>query len=283
MTDSIGESSIKILSSEYDYISKYNFDPDNLIAPEEKIVNTQFIQNDDSTWSKIEYESKNPNELPSIIIDREKSNREEIISNLKDLSKSVDQAVLDFNNQINYKKNLIISTLSAAVSGGCSVTSGINTNAANVNGTGVSIGIGSTVRGDTAYISVYANIENYSATSFGPISTETLSGLNIGNGYQTTVSNNGGSILSSNYEQIDTSPPFNTPTCVSYYNTITTLAQEINNLRTQRDSIDLTNSNLIKSEKSSQEIRRWGFNRRDESISERQLVILTSINAIRSV
>ncbi len=293
MADNSGQGAIKLLTSEYDYISKYNSDPDNLITPDENITNAQFTQNDDSTWTKVEYESKNPNELPSTIIETESSNRDLLISQLKNVAIPLDQQIKDLNDQIDSKKSLIVSTIASAVSAGCSMIQfGFNpldplvfpliVNAADVNGTGIAIGAGLTVRQDTATISVYSNVENYSANSFLPIVNQTLSNSNVGNGYQTTVSNNNGSTVSSSYKEIDVglSTP---PICTTYYNTITTLVNEIDALRTQRDTINFTDLNSVKTEKSSHEVRRWGFNCRDGSISQRQSTISTSIDSINSL
>jgi hypothetical protein len=293
MSDNSGQGAIKLLTSEYDYISKYNSDPEGLITPDENITNAQFTQNDDSTWTKVEYESKNPNELPSTVIKTETSNRDLLISQLKNVAIPLDQQIIDLNNQINSKKSLIISTLASAVSAGCSMIQfgfdilnplvfPLIVDAADVNGTGVAIGAGLTVSQDTATISVYSNVENYSATSFLPSTNQSLSSSNVGNGYQTTVSNNNGSTVSSSYKEINVglSAP---PICATYYDTITTLANEIDSLRAQRDSINFTDLNSVKTEKSSHEVRRWGFNCRDGSISQRQSTISTSIDSINSL
>jgi hypothetical protein len=296
MTNPTGENAIKLLTLEYDYISKYNSDPDNLITPDTNIITTEFNQNDDSTWSKVEYETKNPNELPSTVISKEVSNREQMISDLKEVAKPLDIELKNINDQINSKKSQIISTITSAVSAGCSsIQYGITlvppfitllSDAADVNGTGVAIGVGVTVRGDVAAIGVYTNIENYSANSFSPIGIENLSSSNLGDGYETLVLDNEGSIISTSYSEIDINPIFPPPnqsTCISYYNTITNLANEIEALRSQRDSINLVELNLIKEEKSGQEVRRWGFNCRDASIEQRKSKISTSIGTIQSI
>lgn len=287
MPNSSGEEAIISLDGEYDYISKYNLDPEKLIIPPKKITKTTFSQDSKTgKWSKTEIEQINPNTLPSDIRKKEVNDRNKLIKDLTEQAKELDDKLITINTQINNKKSLIISTLASAVSGGCSFTPG---GASNVNGTGIAVGIGSTVITDTANIKVYPKIKNYNATSpFESKDVEGLNSSNSGTGYKTVIGNNDGASLTTTYKTIDPNPIFPllippTANCQNLYDKVTTLANEINSLRSQRDSIDLVNLNEIKDEKTGQEVRRWGLAAGDESIANRKNKIRNSQNSIRSI
>jgi hypothetical protein len=287
MPNSSGEEAIISLDGEYDYITRYNLDPENLITPPKKITKTTFSQDKKTgRWTKTEREETNPNTLPSDIRKKEVDSRNKLIKDLTEQAKELDDKLISINTQINNKKSLIISTLTSAVSGGCSFTPG---GASNINGTGVAVGIGSTVISDTANIKVYPKIKNYNATSpFESKDVEGLNSSNSGTGYKTVIGNNDGTSLTSTYNTIDPNPLFPpiippTANCQNLYDKITTLANEINSLRSQRDSVDLVNLNEIKDEKTGQEVRRWGLAAGDESIANRKNKIRNSQTSIRNV
>jgi len=287
MPNSSGEEAFKSLDGEYDYISRYNLDPEKLIIPPEKVTKTTFSQDKKTRkWSKTETKEDNPNVLPSKIRKKEVDSRNKLIQDLTEQAKELDNRLLGLNTQINDKKSLIISTLSSAVSGGCSVTPG---DASNINGTGISVGIGSTVIGDTASIKVYTNIKNYDADSpFLPKVVEPLTSSNSGTGYKTVLGNNDGTILSTNYKNINPNPiipPLIPPTanCQNLYDKVTLLANELRCLRLERNSINLNDLNEIKDEKTGQEVRRWGLSAGDESIRKRKNKIRNSQTSIKNV
>ena len=295
MSDSpISINSIKSLEKESAFLENPDQDDPSLIVPSENIVNTEFKQNDDLTWSKFQYETKNPNELHSTIINEDVSQRETLISDLGQISISLDQELLDINNQINSKKSLIISTIASAVSAGCSMIQFtyafgfplipiLAVDAADVNGTGVAIGAGLTVSQDTASIKIYPSLSNYATDNpLDPDSTQSLSSGNLGDGYLSFVGSNDGSILSSSYKEIDAggSTP---PICTTYYNTITTLANEIDALRSQRSSTNLASLNIVKKERFNQQLQEWAIKSTDESLNQRQSGISTVIAAIELV
>lgn len=299
MSDSpISVNSIKSLEKESAFLENPDQDDPSLIVPDENIVNTEFKQNNDLTWYKVEYETKNPNELHSTIITKDLSQRETLISDLGQISISLDQQLLDINTQINSKKSQIVSTIASAVSAGCSMIQFsyafgfplipiLAVDAANVNGTGVAIGAGLTVRQDTASIKIYPSLSDYATDNpLDPDSTQSLSSGNLGDGYLSFVGSNDGSTLSSSYKEIDTSPaipPPNQSTCNTYYNTITTLANEINALRSQRNSVNLTGLNVVKGERFNQQLQEWAIKSTDESLNQRQVGISTIITAIQSI
>lgn len=290
--------SIKSLERESAFLENPDQDDPSLIVPSENITKAQAIQNDDSTWSVIQYEEKNPNELHSTIINKDMTQRETLISNLGEVSISLDQELLNINAQINSKKSQIVSTIASAVSAGCSMIQYsfafgfplipiLAVDAADVNGTGVAIGAGLTVRQDTASIKIYPSLSNYATDNpLDPDSTQSLSSSNLGDGYLSFVGSNDGSILSSDYKEIDPSPlspPPNQSTCISYYNTITSLANEINSLRSQRSSVNLSDLNVVKKERFNQQLQEWAIKSTDESLKQRQTGISTVITSIQSV
>jgi hypothetical protein len=290
---------IKSLEDEYNFLEDPDKDSEDLIIPSENITKAQAIQNEDSTWSVVEYEEKNPNELHSTIVTRDSDNRDKQISDLGQITTELDKQLKDINDQINSKKTQIVSTITTAVGAGCSMIQlGFNilfpllpptilVDAGDVNGTGVAIGAGLTVSNDTASLKIYSNLTNY--TSDNPFEvdvTESITYSNAGDGYVSFVGNNDGSIVSSNYKEIDTSPlipPPNQATCVSYYNTITTLANEINSLRSQRDSLSLSDVNTVKQERLNQQLQDWGVKSTDASVETRRTGISSVIVSIQNL
>ena len=123
-------------------------------------------------------------------------------------------------------------------------------------------------------------------SSAGSITSATLT--NSGTGYKTVIGNNDGISLTSSFKTINPNPLFPplippTANCQNLYDKVTTLANEINSLRSQRDAVDLTNLNEIKDEKTGQEVRRWGLAAGDESIAIRKNKIRNSQTSIRNV
>lgn len=289
---------IKYLENESNSLINPERDPEDLIVPDKNITKAQAIQNDDSTWSVVQYEEKNPNELHSTILENNYDRRSKQISDLKEVCVPLDTQLKDINDQINSKKSELMSKLAEAVGAGCSMIQfGFNilnplsplllVDAGDVNGTGISIGAGLSVKSDTASLKKFTSLTNYTTDNpFDPEVTEAITYTNAGDGYVSIVGNNDGSIISSDYKEINTSPLFpppNQPECVGYSSAITALAVGINSLRAQRDALNLSAINVVKDEKLTLELEEWGLKSGDVSMETRRTDISNVVTSINNV
>jgi HAMP domain-containing protein len=169
--------------------------------------------------------------------------------------------LLSIATQINEKKQLIITKVTEAISAGCSF--GMATAIIN----GVTVGVGSTVVGDYAYIKKYSGLDNYSSSNpFSSDDTLTLSASNSGTGYFSGFTANAGSTVGTYYTVFYdgfASPP---TICATRTAEIDALATEINTLRSQINVALIVNTNTIKDRKTSSEVFVWGYKSRDKKV-----------------
>ena len=185
-----------------------------------------------------------------------------------------------FNEQINQKKQLIVNLVNEAVTIGCSylnpiVDSSIAPGAENING--VSVGIGSTIKKDRAIISRYTSLDDPRAENpFDPDVDEDISESNLGKGYKNYTDNNSGDILTTVYKYIKpdliSHPVFPVglgASCVGIANSISTIAQEIDELRVLREK-NVEQITTLKEDKKGEEIRRWGVRQTQVELEDRK-------------
>lgn len=186
------------------------------------------------------------------------------VSAFTNLAKISDDSLLNLVTQINEKKQLIITKVTEAISAGCT----FRMSTAVVNG--VTVGVGSTVIGDYAYIKKYSGLENYSSTNpFSSDDTLTLTASNSGTGYFSGFTANAGNTVGT-YYTVANNPlaPATPPTiCATRTSEIDTLATEINTLRSQINNTLITNTNSIKDKKTESEIFVWGYKSRENKAS----------------
>lgn len=263
-------------------------------------INVQQVsQNSDGSWNQVLSTEGSPVRPQSELTSEFDNRRNSTIESYEELASVYDSEMLDYSNQINQKKNDIITLVTTAVGAGCSflpptgpLSSGSTlTYVAGADDIGgVACGIGSTIKSDEIKVKVYSNITSYNATSpFDPRSTQTLSSSNLGAGYENEISNNTGSILSSSYKFISSEVSFHsgmlllTPseqtTCAGYGASILQLADELEILRNQRDEF-LEQVNDLKELKTRAEIQRWGSRQGDESLQEYNQLLQNAITGL---
>jgi len=278
-------------------------------------INVQRIsQNPNGTWNEVLSDEASPVSSQDSLLSAFSKKRNDTIAAYKDLVSIYDTEMLRFNDQINQKKNQIISLVQSGITTGCLAKIPTNAGVAatmSVPGAddigGVAVGIASTVRSDQVSLSIYSNITNYSADSpFDPSTTVGLSTSNLGTGYRNAVSNNSGSVLSETYRFITTvyqdhfthlttgittmGVVFNiTPQpagaattatfCVGIGTSIISIAAEIDDLRDQRDQF-LSQINDLKELKTKQEVLQWGNNQGDASLAQYNTQLQSAITSI---
>ena len=273
-----------ILELEKKFISKHRQDPEKLITPPEKIVKTEFNQNPDGSWAKTQFEEKNNQKRPTKILKEEEAEIKKKITYLFNIAAAADLKILNINNQINDKKEQIITTITDAIGTGVSMVSG---SFDDVYGTGVSVGSGNTGYKDRGYVHEYPNITVYSAeTPFLPELDLPLTLPRIGIGDSTVIISDDLDSPISGFTTdailVDlTPPPFPPyPDGTPFFNEVVVLANEIEALRNQRDSININALNKIKREKTIEEMNLWSWNKADDNIKTRTADITTAINSI---
>ena len=242
-------------------------------------------QNSSGFWSEVISDQPSPVKTQDSLLNEFEQQRVGLISSFEQICAVYDNEILSLNDQINDKKLLIVNKVTSAVSGLCSIAT--TPGAEDING--VSVGVGATIRGDTAAIKVYPNIRAYTADSpFGGSTTQNLSNSNVGLGYENIMSINSGSIIgtygfvstNSSVHCLCTSIVDPTPhlcteqgktvadqvTCAGYGSSIITIAAEILTLRNQRDQY-LDQINRLKEEKTKKEIQSWGSKQSETSLN----------------
>lgn len=252
-----------ILSLELDnqVLSKSGGDGSVGITPPTSITDVTFVQDEKGRWVKDETPSSSEIKKDTQIRAEELASEETDVQNFTDLAKISDDRLLSIATQINEKKQLIITKVTEAISAGCSF--GMATAIIN----GVTVGVGSTVVGDYAYIKKYSGLDNYSSSNpFSSDDTLTLSASNSGTGYFSGFTANAGSTVGTYYTVFYdgfASPP---TICATRTAEIDALATEINTLRSQINVALIVNTNTIKDRKTSSEVFVWGYKSRDKKV-----------------
>lgn len=266
-----------------------------------KSINVQQVsQNSNGSWNEIKSTEGSPVRPQQELTSEFDNRRNSTIRSYEELASVYDSEMLNYNDQINNKKNQIVSLVSTAIGAGCSfkiptgpVSSGSTIpfvpGADNIGG--VACGVGSTVQGDQITVKVYSNLTDYSATSpFNPKTTETLTTSNLGKGYENNVSNNTGTVLSTSYRFISSEVSGHSfvfpilsvaqqTACAGYGASILQVADEIEILRNQRDQF-LEQVNDLKELKTRAEVQRWGSNQGDASLEEYNRTLQNAITGL---
>lgn len=242
----------------------FNSDSSSGISAPQKVEQVTFSQNSNGRYEKDQQTVATgiKKDIQSRADELEEYQKN--VTSFTNLAKISDDKLLNIVDQINAKKQLIITKVAEAISAGCSF--GISTAIIN----GVNVGVGSTVVSDYAYIKKYSGLENYSSTN--PFSSDdalTLTASNSGTGYFSGFTANAGSTVGT-YYTVTNNPllPATPPTiCATRTSEIDTLATEINTLRSQINNTLITNTNSIKDKKTESEIFVWGYKSRENKSS----------------
>lgn len=286
MTQDYPKKTIDYLTYDNTLLNKYNTDATAGISSYPSAISKKVVTQDSSgRWSEQYVEQTSPIKNPQQEKQSERDDLDSRIGSFQQTSAILDNKILEINSTINIKKSQIKDLVATAIGAGCSYISTTGTNGAGSVG-GVAIGIGTTIYNDTASISIYSDLSNYSTDNpFATNSTVTLISSNAGTGYTSLTVNNGGSSVGS-YSSIPTTagqhPGAPSPTtCAGYGSSIISIAAELTALRATRDSY-LTNLNSLKGKTRDQELIRWGLKKSDQSIEDQKTSNQLLINLINS-
>ena len=268
------------------------------ITPPSIYEDRTVVQNDDGTWGETVTEEESP--VKKDITQRaiELEGFETDVTNYENLAKIGDNKVLQILAEINDKKVAITTTISAAVSAGCSVLTG-NGLWGPVTVGGVVLGPANTqtvyntdypqLSNDTGFVLTYDGLDNPASDSpFSGTTSSTLTGTNVGTGFSTgCVVNNGGIV--GIYQTITTDISVG-GACAVYLARVNTLASEIDTLRDSlgtdwaagsyvgviKDTID------VKDMKTGSETMVWSYKNDDEEREQRKTFNNSLINSIES-
>jgi len=274
MTQDYPKKTINYLTSDNTLLNTYNTDATAGIVSYPNTISKKVVTQDSTgRWSEQYVEEESPAKDPLRQKQEERDNIDSRIGSFQQTSAILDNKILEINSQINVKKSQIEDLVATAIGAGCSYISTTGSNGAQNVG-GVAIGVGLTIYSDTATISVYTNLSNYSTNNpFSSNVTSTLTLSNAGTGYTSLTVNNGGSSVGS-YSSIPTTagqhPLAPSPSiCAGYGSSIISIAGELTALRASRDSY-LTNLNTLKKKTKVEELKRWGLKRSDQSIEDQK-------------
>ena len=290
-----------------DELTKYNeygvegSDLNGTVLPE-SVTRRQVVQGRDGMWRENHITEIDPIKSPLKIISDYQKNSDQVVQDYTDYAAVYDTDMYNYNVQINQKKQLILDTVDAAVAYGCSIYNLIfnwesdfftipEPQPFSINGVVVGYappendgtGISSTTSTATIYqdklsVTVYNNLSNYddNANPFQS-TTYTLTPSNFGAGKESIVNDNGGSSVGNYVRVYDPT----VPACVNYANTILSLALEIGELRKLRNK-QLDACNIIKGDKTVEEIKQRGRNRTNIEIERRKTILSNAISNVSS-
>lgn len=253
------------------------------------------VQNDDGTWDENIIEEQFPAKKD---IDQRASELEGFetdVINYKNLSKIGDNKVLSILGEINAKKLEILTTVNTAVSAGCTYFVGDGTKTSLVNSGpvtvgGVILGPANTqtvyntdypqLTEDSAKLYKYNDLNNYSSDSpFTGISSDVITGTNVGTGFSTACfANFGAAIEAGGNTQFKIIKGTEGGACAGYLNTINTLAAEIDTLRNSLGTDWTTgayvgvlkDTNQVKDIKTGSETMVWSYKNEDSELEQQK-------------
>lgn len=295
----------QVLTDELTRCNDYGADGSDLngtVLPE-SVTRREVIQGRDGMWKENHITQSDPIKSPLKIISDYQKNSDQVVQDYTDYAAVYDSDMYNYNVQINQKKQLILDTVDAAINAGCATTIlkfKVNIDPLNpyapdpdpqpfsINGVavgygqakkyGVGIASTATIYQDAISINVYDNLKNYdiNANPFQS-SSYTLTPSNFGTGKESVVNDNAGPAIG-DYLRID--DPL-VPICVNYANTVLSLALEIGELRRLRNK-QLDACNIIKKDKTLEEVKQRGRNRVNIEIATRKATLSSAISNVSS-
>lgn len=270
-------SAVSSLQEDLDFSSLYGKDTSEGTVVAKTIENVEIRRNEQGKWEKTVTEQKFPAKKDVNARADELEYYENATKNLTEICAESDKELFDIVTQINSKKQLIMTTISSALSAGCSCV------LAPAIANGVTIGIGSTVHTDYASINEYSNISGNSQNPFGSDNEKELTSDRLGNGYKTNFEVNGGVGIGS-YRNVTGLTAFGLPSpqCLSFKNTIDSAATEIASLRSSINGQLINETNTIKDKKTEYELFAWSYKNTDNLVSQQRQETENVLNIVKS-
>lgn len=317
--ENIVNNSIIYLQGEQELIKASEVRPTDVDAPE-KITETKIYQDPESNrWIKEdqEVESKAKDDRQLAVIEQ---NLIDAPINLQQACAIIDNKIIAINLQINGLKSQIATLSAEATAGNCwpGIAYSCIVNPSTPSGSVTQdYRTFSTIKEDRELISIYPKLAGPQVdyTTGNPFDGDTqieLTQSYSGYGYLNTKSDDSGTTVTTQarydlsatlsdheFRQIGLFPcrayagagvaPYATNTsvtparCVEIKNQIDSLTAQIATLRSQRDSQNRTDLNIIKDKKTSDEVRAWGIFKSRNTVKQLQTDNNTAITALKTL
>ena len=225
---------------------------------------TKVEQGSDGRWVESEETNDQPGKKTKEVRDDKLAKDEQDVQNYKELASVSDRDLLNGVTRINAKKQEIDALINQAISIGCSHVQIISPG---------NIGIASFVTADSGKIKKYQfhdlSIKNPYVTT-----TEDLSQSNLGDGYETVFTINGGGEVGA-YKSITYNPThqivINGATiCPGYATSISALIADIQTIQGGVDRDLIADTNTLKRKKTDSELFVWGQKRREVVLDDQK-------------
>tara|TARA_B100000073_G_scaffold144279_2_gene118783 strand:+ start:3730 stop:5268 length:1539 start_codon:yes stop_codon:yes gene_type:complete len=225
---------------------------------------TKVEQGSDGRWVESQESNDQPGKKTKDIRDDRLTKDEQDVQNYKELASVSDEELLNKVTQINAKKNEIDALIDQAVSIGCSHVQIISPG---------SVGIASFVTADSGRIKKY-QFHDLSTRNPYVSTTEDLSQSNLGDGYESLFTINGGAEVGA-YKSITYNATHQVVVngatiCPGYATSIAALVTEIETLQAGVDRDLIADTNTLKRKKTDSELFVWGQKRRETKLEEQK-------------
>ena len=196
------------------------------------------------------------------------------LAELKSITTVADRKLFNATESINEKKSQIVTITQNAV--GCGCSSDITDAFITTNSGTVSIGIGSTVFTDRPVIKTYSNLSTNNDNPFQEDNTITMTESDLGEGYETQYEENSseGVTLTTTHRTLNGSVTQGSlggctvNDCQNFRQDIVNLAEEIDTIRGTIDNQLISDTNVVKDEKTEVELFIWSYKNTDSRIQE---------------
>lgn len=258
-----------------DVSDQYGKDSSEGILVPENFEEVTININEDGNWQKSSKTLSSPCKKDVTARADELEFYENAVVNLKNIAANADQKLLDTITSINEKKEKILLTIDNAIISGCASTT-VGVASVFVNGETVFLGITSDVVTDYAYINEYTQLSGNGENPFKDESQNTLTQSNLGDGYETGYTVNGGGFIGSfrqltgNLISIPPAPPVPSNGCLDAIGIVSSLAAEISDLRSSIDNQLITDTNAVKDEKTEYELFAWSYKSTDQRVANKK-------------
>ena len=270
-----------------DVSDQYGKDASEGITVPDNYEEVTIAVNEEGKWEETKKTSQSPCKKDLQARADELAFYESAIANLKAVAASADQKLFNTIDSINQKKQEILQTIDSAISAGCGYTTNFDAVSVFVNGKNVVLGVSSNITEDLAYINEYSQMSTNGESPFGDENKSTLNQSNLGDGFETGYEINGGVGIGSFRKLTGLSggiifPPVDPSDCINAIGIVSSLAADIDSLRSSIDNNLISDTNAVKEEKTDYELFAWSYKHTDQRIAERKSETQNVINIIDS-
>lgn len=268
-----------------DVSDQYGKDASEGITVPDNYEEVTIAVNEEGKWEETKKNSQSPCKKDIKARADELAFYEGAIENLKAVAASADQKLFNTIDSINQKKQEILRTIDEAIIAGCGFTTNVGVASVFVNGKNVILGVttASEVVEDYAYINEYSQMSGTGTNPFKDENKSTLKQSNLGDGFETGYEINGGVGIGTFRRLTGFSGgifPSQNNGCEKAVGIVSSLAADIDSLRSSIDNNLISDTNAVKEEKTDYELFAWSYKHTDKRIAERKSETQNVINII---